>query len=75
MREIECDAGNGRVLSYLAAHAEIYRQQFTTTASPSTATCRVTFCTTFRVRMYRFVFSTATDSSCQASLPGPNSDY
>ncbi|HEV3256065.1 MAG TPA: GTPase HflX [Gemmataceae bacterium] len=26
--EIETDAGNGRVLSYLAAHAEIYRQQF-----------------------------------------------
>ncbi len=25
---IECDAGNGRVLSYLAAHAEIYRQEF-----------------------------------------------
>ena len=26
--EIETDAGNGRVLAYLAAHAEIYRQQF-----------------------------------------------
>jgi len=25
---IETDAGNGRVLSYLAAHAEIYRQEF-----------------------------------------------
>src|SRR4029077_12064221 len=26
--EIEADAGNGRVLAYLASHAEIYRQQF-----------------------------------------------
>jgi GTP-binding protein HflX len=26
--EVEIGAGNGRVLSYLAAHAEIYRQQF-----------------------------------------------
>ncbi len=26
--EIETDAGNGRVLAYLGAHAEIYRQQF-----------------------------------------------
>ncbi len=26
--EIETDAGNGRVLAYLAAHAEIYRQQY-----------------------------------------------
>jgi len=26
--EIETDAGNGRVLAYLAAHAEIYRQEF-----------------------------------------------
>jgi len=26
--EIETDAGNGRVLSYLAAHAEVYRQQY-----------------------------------------------
>ncbi len=26
--EIETDVGNGRVLAYLAAHAEIYRQQF-----------------------------------------------
>src|SRR5207253_10954009 len=25
---IETDAGNGKVLSYLAAHAEIYRQEF-----------------------------------------------
>jgi GTP-binding protein HflX len=25
---VETDAGNGRVLSYLSAHAEIYRQQF-----------------------------------------------
>src|SRR5207244_11146921 len=25
--EIETDAGNGRVLAYLGAHAEIYRQQ------------------------------------------------
>jgi GTP-binding protein HflX len=27
--EIEVDAGNGRVLAYLAAHAEIYRQEYT----------------------------------------------
>ena len=27
--EIEIDAGNGRVLAYLGAHAEIYRQQYT----------------------------------------------
>jgi GTP-binding protein HflX len=26
--EIEADVGNGRVLAYLAAHAEIYRQEF-----------------------------------------------
>jgi GTP-binding protein HflX len=26
--EIEADAGNGRVISYLSAHAEIYRQQY-----------------------------------------------
>jgi len=26
--QIETDAGNGKVLSYLAAHAEIYRQEF-----------------------------------------------
>jgi GTP-binding protein HflX len=26
--EIELDAGNGRVLAYLSAHAEIYRQEF-----------------------------------------------
>jgi GTP-binding protein HflX len=26
--EIETDAGNGRVLAYLAAHAEVYRQQY-----------------------------------------------
>jgi GTP-binding protein HflX len=26
--EIDVDAGNGRVLAYLAAHAEIYRQEF-----------------------------------------------
>jgi GTP-binding protein HflX len=26
--EIDTDAGNGKVLSYLAAHAEIYRQQY-----------------------------------------------
>jgi GTP-binding protein HflX len=26
--EVDVDAGNGRVLAYLAAHAEIYRQQF-----------------------------------------------
>jgi GTP-binding protein HflX len=26
--EIETDAGNGRVLAYLAAHAEIYRQEY-----------------------------------------------
>jgi GTP-binding protein HflX len=26
--EIETDAGNGRVLAYLSAHAEIYRQEF-----------------------------------------------
>ena len=26
--EIDADAGNGKVLSYLAAHAEIYRQEF-----------------------------------------------
>jgi GTP-binding protein HflX len=26
--EIETDAGNGRVLAYLAAHSEIYRQEF-----------------------------------------------
>ena len=26
--EIETHAGNGRVLAYLGAHAEIYRQQF-----------------------------------------------
>jgi GTP-binding protein HflX len=26
--EIETDSGNGRVLAYLAAHAEIYRQQY-----------------------------------------------
>jgi len=26
--EIEIDAGNGRVLAYLGAHAEIYRQHF-----------------------------------------------
>jgi GTP-binding protein HflX len=26
--EIDVDAGNGRVLSYLAAHAEVYRQQY-----------------------------------------------
>src|SRR5207302_815399 len=26
--EIEVDASNGRVLAYLAAHAEIYRQEF-----------------------------------------------
>lgn len=26
--EIETDAGNGRVLAYLSAHAEIYRQQY-----------------------------------------------
>jgi GTP-binding protein HflX len=26
--EVEADAGNGRVLAYLGAHAEIYRQQF-----------------------------------------------
>jgi GTP-binding protein HflX len=26
--EVEADAANGRVLAYLAAHAEIYRQQF-----------------------------------------------
>jgi GTP-binding protein HflX len=26
--EVELDAGNGRVLSYLAAHADIYRQEF-----------------------------------------------
>jgi len=26
--EIDVDAGNGKVLAYLAAHAEIYRQQF-----------------------------------------------
>src|SRR5262249_4772686 len=26
--EIETGAGNGRVLAYLAAHAEIYRQQY-----------------------------------------------
>src|SRR5439155_11669093 len=26
--EIETDAGNGRVLAYLGAHAEIYRQQY-----------------------------------------------
>jgi GTP-binding protein HflX len=25
---VETDAGNGKVLSYLAAHAEIYRQEF-----------------------------------------------
>ena len=25
---VECDAGNGRVLSYLAAHAEIFREEF-----------------------------------------------
>jgi GTP-binding protein HflX len=26
--EIETDAGNGRVIAYLSAHAEIYRQQY-----------------------------------------------
>ena len=26
--EIETDAGNGRVLAYLGAHAEIYRQRY-----------------------------------------------
>ena len=26
--EVDVDAGNGKVLSYLAAHAEIHRQQF-----------------------------------------------
>ena len=26
--EIDIDAGNGKVLAYLAAHAEIYRQEF-----------------------------------------------
>ncbi len=26
--EIDTDAGNGRVLAYLAAHAEVYRQQY-----------------------------------------------
>jgi GTP-binding protein HflX len=26
--EVDVDAGNGKVLSYLAAHAEVYRQQF-----------------------------------------------
>ena len=26
--EVEADAGNGRVLAYLSAHAEVYRQQY-----------------------------------------------
>ena len=26
--DIDMDAGNGRVLAYLAAHADIYRQEF-----------------------------------------------
>ena len=46
--EVVTDAGNGRVLAYLNANAEVYRQEFRDdpTRSSSAATCRATCSTT-----------------------------
>ena len=48
---IETDAGNGKVLAYLAAHAEIYRQEYRRQPRrASAAICRGICCTTSRGR-------------------------